>query len=142
MMLLITNANNKFRFLTMYFLLSKPIELYMTSRVFMKYSALHSLYCILHVWQGKSIIIKTESHFSPVSFCLFEGACLTQSDTWPFQKNSNSIKKKLQLNVSLQELKRQDFGIPSPLLWMKFGYFLCISLFVENSLNFWMFDFF
>ena len=77
MMLLITNANNKFRFLTMYFLLSRPIELYMTSRVFMKYSALHSLYCILHVWQGKSIIIKTESHFSPVSFCLFEGACLT-----------------------------------------------------------------
>ena len=36
------------------------------------------------------------------------------SDTWPFQKNSNSIKKKLQLNVSLQELKRQGFGVPSP----------------------------
>ena len=36
------------------------------------------------------------------------------SDTWPFQKNSNSIKKKLQLNVLLQELKRQGFGVPSP----------------------------
>ena len=47
-------------------------------------------------------IINDNNNFAPSIF------------TWPFQKNSNSIKKKLQLNVSLQELKRQGFGVPSP----------------------------
>ena len=39
---------------------------------------------------------------------------VAESATSSSQKNSNSIKKMLQLNISVEEIHRQGFGVPSP----------------------------